>query len=395
MAQPVEESTGVVVVGAGVAGLTVANLLTQAGIPCVVLERNARAYVEQRQRAGTVEPRAVRIFENAGLADRVLSGPPHKGIIEFRVDGQSRLLHEVRESGVPPARLCTQQVLVRNLIATFLEDGGDLRFEAADIAVADLAGRSPTVGYRDVSGVWHEVSGQAIAGCDGDRGVTRASIPSGVLTTHALDYGIGWLSVLAEIPPAPNVLMGVSDDGFVAQFSRGPAISRFYLECGPADQPADWPDDRIWAQLRHRLGDERLGPAPISERDVFALRASVHEPMRYGRLFLLGDAAHVISPMAAKGMNLAIGDAAEFVRVFTAYTQTGREEELDAYSESCLRRVWNFQEFSAWMTEMVHDSGRAERAGSFRRGLARARLDRLLTSPPAVAAFSDLMGGLS
>ncbi|WP_330461200.1 4-hydroxybenzoate 3-monooxygenase [Streptomyces sp. NBC_00820] len=394
MGQLVRESTPVVVVGAGPAGLTVANLLLRVGVPCVVLERRSRAHVERRQRAGIVETRAVGMFQEWGLGARVLGGAPSDDSLEIRVDGRSRLLRYGADDGPRPL-LCPQQVLVANLTAAFLDDGGDLRFEASDITLEGLDGERPVVRYRDTDGVTHEIACDFVAGCDGDRGVSRASVPEGELTAYPFDHGISWLTVLAEVPPPPHPLMAISHDGFAGHFARGPRASRFYLQCLPGDREDAWPDDRIWRTLRTRLGDEGLTAGPVTEKEVFPLRSVVHEPMRYGRLLLAGDAAHVVSPVGGKGMNLALYDAEVLVRAIRDFVDHADESGLDAYSRTCLDRTWNYQEFSRWMTEMLHDSGDDSAAGPFRRRLARARLDRLCRSSASAGAFAELMAGLA
>jgi p-hydroxybenzoate 3-monooxygenase len=393
--QVVREASRVVVVGAGPAGLTVANLLQRSGIPCTVVERQSRAHVEQRQRAGIVETRAVRMFQEWGLADRVLGGSMADGRLEIRVDGEPRVLRTDAGIDGPPSALCPQQVLVRNLIEVFLEGGGDLRFEASGVSLDGLAGQRPSVSYRGPDGTEHEISCEFVAGCDGDHGASRAAVPEGELTAYPFDHGIGWLTVLADVPAPPHPLMAVSSHGFAAQFPRGPRASRFYLQCPPDDQAADWPDDRVWQQLRTRLGEDGLAAGEITEKTVFPLRSVVHEPMRYGRLYLAGDAAHVVSPMGGKGMNLALYDAEALARAVRDFLADGDESGLDSYSRTCLQRTWNYQEFSRWMTEMLHDAGADSGAGPFRGRLALARLNRLFDSRAAALAFAELMAGLA
>lgn len=393
MADVVRESTTVAVVGAGPAGLTLANLLRQADIACVVLELHGRSYVEQRQRAGVLEYHAARIFDEWGLADRVLADAPLDRTVEIRVDGEPRYLDVHALAGGKHGRILPQQFLVQRLIAAFLEDGGDLRFEAADVALRDLDGPRPTVTYRDAAGVTYEIECDYVAGCDGFHGVSRRSVPDGALTTYTYDHGIGWFTVLADVPAPRHPLFAVSRHGFAAQFPRGPRASRFYLQCRPEDDLDRWSDERVWEQLRLRLGDDALPDGPITEKLVIEMRSFVVDPMSYGRLFLVGDAAHIITPMGGKGMNLALADAEVLARSLLAAVRDGDDEPLRSYSATCLRRTWNYQEFSRWMTEMLHDAGDDGAAGPFRRELAKARLDRLFSSSTAAAGFAEMMAG--
>ncbi|RPF31594.1 4-hydroxybenzoate 3-monooxygenase [Streptomyces sp. TLI_185] len=388
------ESTTVVVIGAGPAGLTVANLLRRSGIDCIVLERRSREYVAQRQRAGIVETRAVRMFDSWGLADRVLGGIPYDGILELRVDGESHLVSDNDGSEGPRARLCPQQVLVQKLTAAYLADGGDLRFEAADVSLHDLTGDRPVVRYRTADGTLRTITCAFVAGCDGDHGISRTAVPEGALTAYAIDHGIGWLTVLADAPPPAHPLLAVSPQGFAAHFPRGPHTSRYYVQCPPDDHPDAWPDTRVWEALRTRLADPGLTAGPITDRETFRLRSLVHDPMQYGRLHLVGDAAHIVSPMGGKGMNLALYDADVFARAVRDSVRDHDDTALRSYSQRCLRRVWNDQEFSHWLTRTLHDAGDDTASGPFHRNLARARLDRLLTSPTAARAFAELMTGL-
>ncbi|WP_329457967.1 4-hydroxybenzoate 3-monooxygenase [Streptomyces sp. NBC_01497] len=387
----VTENTAVVVVGGGPAGLTVAALLRRCGVDCVVLEVRSREHIEKRQRAGIVEYQAAEMLAGWGLADRLFAGAPRSGRLEIRVDGTVHVLGDDAVGGV----LVPQQVLVRNLIDTVLDEGVDLRFDAAEVSLHDLDADRPTVRYRDAAGEEHTLTCRYVAGCDGFHGVSRASVPDGALTTSSFDHGgIGWLTVLADTSPYPHPMLSVSDAGYAAQFARGPAASRFYLQCGSEDTPADWPASRIWSELRDRLGDPGLPTGAITETEVFALRSVVHDPMSWGRLFLVGDAAHIILPLGGKGMNLALHDADVFARAVRAAVHDDDESGLRDYTGVCLRRVWRYMEFCNWLLEATHDSGDSSRVGPFRRGLARARLASLTESPTVARHFTDLMAGI-
>jgi len=394
--QATREETTVAIVGGGVAGLTTAMLLRRSGIDCVVLERQSRAYVEQRQRAGLVEYRAVRMFTERGLGD-LLGTFPADSTMEIRVDGEpvfiGRDAHAQEYVGV----LAPQQALVRNLIAAFLEDGGDLRFGVDDVVMSGLDSQRPIVSYADGEGAVHEIACEVIAGCDGDHGVSRGSIPDGVLTAYTRDYGVSWLAILADTPAQRYPCFAIGVRGYAAAFSRGPKAARFYLEIPAGDTQADWPPERIWSQLRERFWLPDLAVGPITETEIVRLRSQVFEPMSYGRLYLLGDAAHVISPMGAKGMNLALYDAETFVNATVDYVQAGDDSGLRAYSGACLARTWRYQEYADWWSGMFFSRcGEHAAADPYAARVAKARLSRF-TEPSSAAALAwgELMTGLA
>jgi p-hydroxybenzoate 3-monooxygenase len=350
--------------------------------------------MEQRQqRAGVLEHRAARMLEEWGLGDQVLAGIPVDGLLEFRVDGVPRHLDVPALAGGRHSRLMPQQVLVQRLTVAFEAGGGDLRTEAEGVALYGLDGDRPVVRYNDAAGMGCEFECDYVAGCDGFRGLSRRSVPEGALTTYTYDHGIGWVTVLADTPAPRHPLLAVSEHGFAAHFPRGPHASRYYLECTPGETPEAWPDDRIWKQLRLRLGDDDLPVGSVTATSIVEMRSFVVDPMSYGRLFLVGDAAHVITPMGGKGMNLALSDAETLATVLRAAVRDGDCSALRTYSDTCLRRTWDYQDFSRWMMEMVHDAGDASRCGPFRRELARARLARLFESPSAATAFAVLRAG--
>jgi p-hydroxybenzoate 3-monooxygenase len=320
------EETAVVVVGAGVSGLTLATFLRASGVTCVVVERRDRAYIEVRQRAGVVEARGVRMFERWGLADKLLGGPIAQ-TIDYRLNGVGRVF-ELVDDDSGQGRFCTQQMLVNNLLRELVDaQGGDVRFSVTDVAIRNEDGR-PEVAYTDASGL-HTIVCDYVVGSDGDRGVSRASIPDGVLTRYSHEFGYAWLAALVEAPLVGHPIMGVSDHGCVAQLPRGPQRSRYYLQCALGDGPKDWPDERLWDEIRLRLCDASIKNAQVHNKLFVPLRCVVYAPMQYKRLFLAGDAAHLVPPTSAKGMNLALYDvdilAQALIRAVREHDASGLE----------------------------------------------------------------------
>lgn len=386
--------TQVVVVGAGPAGLTVANLLRAAGIGCVLLEEQSRAFIERRPRAGFIEEWAVRALEAHGLADRLLRTAQTQDSFEFRVEG---VRHVVRYGELSGHRhfVYPQQNLVTDLVASHVDGGGDVRFAVRDVRLHDLETDRPAVTYEDEDGRPHRLECDFVAGCDGARGVSRGCLAAAGRLFASHDYGIGWLALLAEAPPsAPGVIFGIHSRGFAAHMARSPQITRFYLQCPPGDSEENWPEERVHGELRSRLsipgGEIRLGP--LVERRVLDMRNYVVEPMSYGRLHLAGESAHLVAPIAAKGMNLALHDALLLAAAIAAHYE-GDETKLAGYSDACLGRVWQYQEFSQWLSEIFHGHAADSPANLFHTRLAQARLRRLLKSKTAATAFADLYIG--
>lgn len=381
--------TSVAIIGAGVAGLTLATFLQQAGVRCIVIERRGRAYIETRQRAGVIEARAADMFGRRDLASRLLAGPVAQ-TIDYRINGASRIF----DTGSSASRFCTQQMLVNNLLRVLLDEmHGDVRFGASDVLIRNESEHRPQVCYRDGSGV-HTVTCDYIAGCDGDRGVSRASIPAGVLTTYHHSFGYAWLAALVEAPVTHHPIMAVSDHGFVAQLPRGPHRSRYYLQCVLEDTPADWPDTRIWDAIRLRLNDADISNAIVHDKECVPLRSVVHAPMQYRKLFLAGDVAHLVPPAGAKGMNMALFDVDVLATALAAAVHDGDATGLENYSATVLPHVWRYQEFSAWMTDTMHDAGDPTQNGLVRQMMARARLDALFDSPDAARLHGAYQRGM-
>ncbi|MFI6170412.1 FAD-dependent monooxygenase [Nocardia sp. NPDC051052] len=275
----VRENTTVVIIGAGVAGLTLGNFLLRSGIDCIIVERRDREYVEQRQRAGVIDTRAVRMFREWGIEDRVLGGDPVAPVLNFRIDGETRPLEFVSDDQ-NDGRFCPQQVLVRNLIDVFVSDGGDLRFEA-EVSLENVVGDAhPFVRYRDSAGATRVLGCEFVAGCDGDRGVSRAAIPGASLTRYSHEYGYAWLTILADVSANHQSMMALHPRGFAGQFARGPHASRFYLQCPLDTSASQWTDERIWEELEIRFGEPVVNTGRIVSTQLVPLRSVQPDELR-------------------------------------------------------------------------------------------------------------------
>nr|WP_258055009.1 4-hydroxybenzoate 3-monooxygenase [Streptomyces sp. Ru71] len=388
---PVIEHFPVVVVGAGPAGLTVANILSAAGVRCVVLETETRQFIERRPRAGVLEEWAVRELDKRGLGGSLLAGAQRHTACEFRFGGGRYRFGYGDLTGLHHW-VYPQPLLVTDLVRAYADErGGDVRFEVRDVAVHDIDSDRPSVSYTcPKTGERRLLRCDFVAGCDGARGVTRAVVTDGRARVARHDYGIGWLALLAEAPPSTDcVLFGVHPHGFAGQMPRSPEMTRYYLQCPPGDDAESWSHARVWEELRVRLA-ARGAPEPVEgpliEQRVLDMHDYVVEPMASGRLFLAGDAAHLVAPIAAKGMNLALHDAFLLGDALVARLTRDDDSSLAGYSAACLRRVWDYQEFSQWLSEVYHGPAAGE---PFRAGTALARLRRLFSSPVAAAAFAE------
>ena len=344
------------IVGAGPAGLLLARLLHLQGIDCVVLESRSRTYVENRLRAGLMEQATVDLLKQSGLGERLgREGVPHDGL-EFVFEGQRRRI-DLASLVDRRVTIYGQQEIVRDMIAVNLEAGVSILFEAQVQGFEGLDGDTPTVRYRE-QGVEKALACDLVAGCDGFHGAAREAFPVGARRDYDRVYPFGWLGVLVDAPPTNDELIYCRHArGFALFTMRSPSVSRLYLQVAPDEDVAEWSDDRIWSELGLRLGRHdglAVSEGPITQKSVTAMRSFVSEPMRVGRLFIAGDAAHIVPPTGAKGMNLAIADIHVLARAMERFFKRGDASGLDAYSDVCLRRVWRAQHFSWWMTSMLH-----------------------------------------
>ena len=384
------EQIPVVIVGAGPAGLTLANILRDASVDCVVLETESRTFIEQRPRAGFIEEWAVRALHQRGLADRLVERAQAHHECEFRFDGARHRFPYAKLSG-DRHFVYPQPLLVTDLVRAYADvKGGDIRFGVRDVRLHGIDTDRPSVSYTDPeSGEQRRIACAFIAGCDGARGVTRTYVTPGGGRTARHDYGVGWLALLAEAPPSSDcVVFGIHPRGFGAHMARSPEVTRYYLQCPPGDDPENWPHDRVWSELHARLsvdGAPPLAEGRLIEKRVLDMHNYVVEPMVFGRLYLAGDSAHLVAPIAAKGMNLAVHDALLLADALVAHC-AGDDTGLRGYSAACLRRVWEYQEFSQWFAELLHGPSSGD---PFRAGSATARLRRLLDAPGAASAFAE------
>lgn len=336
------------------------HLLHLAGISSVVLERQDRAYVEARVRAGVLEQGTADLLVRCGVGDRMQAqGLVHHGLnLQFRGRRQRFDLTEL--SGGRSITVYGQQEVVKDLIAARLAAGLELEFSVDVVALEDLDTDHPVIRYRPRgTETDNEVALRCdvVAGCDGSHGCSRPAIPAGALSEFEQDYPYGWLGILAAVAPSSEELVyAYHDRGFALHSQRSPKLSRLYLQVDPDEDVAHWPDDRIWEELQVRLrcDDWSLADGPVLEKGITAMRSDVVEPMQYGRLFLAGDAAHIVPPTGAKGMNLAIADVVVLAEALDRWYRSGDDEALRRYSERCLGRVWRVQDFSTWLTTLMH-----------------------------------------
>ncbi|HEX6897516.1 MAG TPA: 4-hydroxybenzoate 3-monooxygenase [Bryobacteraceae bacterium] len=386
--------TQVGIVGAGPAGLMLSHLLHLEGIESVVIEARSRSFIEQRVRAGVLEQGTVDLLNATGAGERMRrEGLVHEGI-ELLFNQRRHRIHFQALTG-RSITVYGQQEVVKDLIQARLDAGGEILFEADDVRISGLDSHRPSIRFRRQERE-HELECDFIGGCDGFHGICRPSIPTGVLKFYERVYPFAWLGILARTKPASEELIYSNHpNGFALLSMRSPSVTRLYLQCKPDEDLNEWPDDRIWEELQIRLESGpafRLEEGPILQKGVTPMRSFVAEPMQYGKLCLAGDAAHIVPPTGAKGLNLAIADVRVLSRALKAFYSNGSTGQLACYSQTCLRRVWRAQHFSWWMTSMLH---RVEGPGSdfdYRRQLG--ELDNVTSSRAAATNLAENYVGL-
>jgi len=386
--------TQVGIIGAGPSGLLLSHLLHLEGIDSVILEARSREYVEERVRAGVLEQGTVDLLCDTGLGDRLRrEGLVHHGI-ELRFDGRGHRIPLSDLTGGRAIWIYGQQEVVKDLINARLDAGATIHFEVEDVRLSGLDSTSPVIEYCK-DGRDDKINCEFIAGCDGSHGVSRNSVPPGVLRTYHHEFPFGWLGILAAVAPSTEELIYASHErGFALHSLRTPEISRLYIQVKPDEDINEWPDERIWEELRLRLATRdgwTLTDGPVLEKGVSAMRSFVVEPMQYGRLFLAGDAAHIVPATGAKGLNLAVHDVHKLADALIAWYRRNNNELLEQYSGRCLGRVWRVQDFSSFMSLMLH---RYPDDDGFRGRLQHAQLEYVCSSEAAARSLAENYVGL-
>ncbi|WP_017904626.1 4-hydroxybenzoate 3-monooxygenase [Pseudomonas asplenii] len=382
--------TKVAIIGAGPAGLMLGQLLSLMNISNVIVESRSRNYVEGRSRAGQITPATVRVLTESGVGARLHAEGMIHSALQFHYEGATRELDFQALTG-HTVTIYGQQEIIKDLIAARLKTDYPLLFDAADVQVHDTDGNAPSVSFRQ-GGTQQTLECDFVVGCDGFHGICRPHIADG-LTCHSHTYPFVWLAVLAEMSPiSRDVIFSSHETGLALFTMRTPNISRIYLQCSPAEDVDQWPAERIWDVLRSRIEGrpEKVNGGEIIERNIVQLRSFVAEKMQKGRLFLAGDAAHIVPPSAAKGLNLAVSDANILARAFEQFYARDKDDLLLSYSDIALKEVWRDVQFSHWMAMLLH---RFDDNSDFHRRLQTAELDRILGSGAAARNFAELWVG--
>jgi p-hydroxybenzoate 3-monooxygenase len=388
------ERTQVAIIGAGPAGLLLGQLMHRQGIDAVILEARSREYVEARIRAGVLEQGTMEVLRDAGVGARMDREGLRHGGIYLCFDNT---LHHIPISDLTHGRavmIYGQTEVVKDLIEARVETGAPLLFECEDVTVEGLEHDEPVVRYRH-EGVERELRCEIVAGCDGFHGVCRPTIPEDAVSVWGREYPYAWLGILADVAPSTDELIyAYSDRGFALHSMRSPTRSRLYIQVDPEEDIADWPDDRIWSELHQRLASDgwELNEGPVLEKGITPMRSFVAAPMRYRSLLLAGDAAHIVPPTGAKGLNLAVADVTVLADALVDHLTAGSDTGLDEYSDRCLTRVWRAQHFSWFMTTMLHLDRTDDDYG---RRLQRSQLRYVTTSTAAATSLAENYVGLT
>jgi p-hydroxybenzoate 3-monooxygenase len=385
--------TQVGIVGAGPAGLFLALTLQRAGIDCVVLESRSRGYVESRVRAGVLEQGTVDLMAELGADERLRRECMIDDALDIRFSG--KLIHlDLRGlTGGKLVHIYGQQEVVKDLIAANLARGVPVLFEAEATRLEGLTGEKPVIHFKH-DGAGKTLDCDIVAGCDGFHGICRAVIPADRLAIYDREFPFGWLGIMSESPPLAEMTYCNHDRGFALASRRSPHVTRLYVQCDPSDDIANWPDARIWDELHIRLNDEartELKEGRIFQKGITPCRSFVSAPMRHGRMFLAGDACHIVPPTGAKGLNLAVADVRVLSRALTEFFKTGSAARLDRYSETCLKRIWKVVRYSTYMTTLLH---RPPDQTPFDREIQLAELDYVLNSRAASTVIAENYVGL-
>jgi p-hydroxybenzoate 3-monooxygenase len=384
----------VVIIGSGPSGLLLGQILHRANIDTIILERKSKDYVLARIRAGVLEKGTQDLLSEAGVAARMLrEGLVHDGFA-LAFDQQLHRIDVKKLTGGRTVMVYGQTEVTRDLMEAREASGAATVYEAEDVTLHDFDGANPRVSYRR-DGRTHEIACSIIAGCDGYHGVSRASVPGSAISTFERVYPFGWLGILADVPPCDHELIYAnSARGFALCSMRSAARSRYYVQCSMEDRVRDWSDNRFWDELRRRLDPAaaaRVVTGPSIEKSLAPLRSFVAEPLRFGRLFLVGDAAHIVPPTGAKGLNLAASDVRYLSEALIAYFKNGDAAALDTYSPRALARIWKAVRFSWWMTTMMH---RFPAASPFEQKIQEADLAYLVSSQAAMTSLAENYIGL-
>ena len=386
--------TSVGIIGAGPAGLLLSLLLFREGIDSIILENRSRAEIESTIRAGVLEHGTVELLTDMGLDARMKrEGAVHHGI-ELRFDSSGHRIDFHELTNGRSIMLYPQHEVVKDCVAARLEQGGHILFNVKDVHLLAVSSDQPTIHFTHED-EQVEVQCDFIAGCDGFHGVSRTSIPAALQRVYTRSYPFGWLGILMQAPPsAKELIYAYHERGFALVSTRSPQLQRMYIQCDPQDDIATWSDAMILEELETRLTTQdnwKLRIGPIIQKNIVAMRSFVIEPMQYGRLFLAGDAAHIVPPTGAKGMNLAIADIRHLARALALFYQQKRTTLLDAYSATCVRRVWRAEHFSWWMTSMLH---RFPDDDLFQQRMQRAQLEYTVSSRASATSLAENYVGL-